>query len=99
MLNWNFLTSDIEEDALILDCRSEDQYKKSTIKGAFSAAFIKKPYGSGPQSMIKLSGFLKSIQNLQNKKKVIVFDEGQGMYACRMLWLLFGIDIENAKIL
>ena len=99
MLNWNFLTAEIEQDALLLDCRSEEQFNQSTVKGAYCASFIKKPFGSGPQSMNKLSGFLKNIQNIQKKRKVIVFDEGEGMYACRMLWLLNGIDITDAKIL
>lgn len=89
----------MESDSLYIDCRSEEQYANGTVKGALGAAFIKKPYGSGPQSSAKLSSYLASLKKAADKKKIIVFDEGEGMYACRMLWLLYGIDLNDAKIL
>lgn len=99
MLNWNFLTDVIDPNALILDCRSEAQYDASTIKNSIGASFIKKPYGSGPQSTGRLWSYLKEIQRLaKDKNSVIVFDEGQGMYACRMAWLLMNLNVET-KIL
>jgi thiosulfate/3-mercaptopyruvate sulfurtransferase len=99
VLNWNFLTDIIDTKSLILDCRSEAQYESSTLKNAVGAAFIKKPYGSGPQSTGKLWAYLKDIQKLaKDRNSVLVFDEGQGMYASRMAWLLMSLGIET-KIL
>ncbi len=98
LLSWNFLAEDLEENAIYLDCRSEELYEKSTIRGAHGAAFIKKPYGSGPQSMQKLSGFVKTIQKIAADKTIIAFDEGEGMYASRMTWVLQASGI-NARML
>ena len=99
MANWNFLTSEPDAGALYLDCRSEDQYEQGTVKGALGAAFIKKPFGSGPQSTQKLSGYLTALKKAVGEKRIVVFDEGEGMYACRMLWMLYGMDINDARIL
>lgn len=98
-MNWNFLTDEFPAHALYLDCRSEDHYAASTLKGAVGAAWVKKPYGSGPASMAKLSGHLIEIKKLAAGREVICFDEGQGMYASRMVWLLSGIGLSEAKMI
>jgi len=100
VLSWNFLTDELDSEALFIDCRSDEHYAKSTIEGAYGASFIKKPYGSGPQSMQKLSGYVKHITGLAEKKSsIICFDEGEGMYASRMTWLLQAAGYANAKML
>lgn len=102
MLSWNFLTESVESDALLLDCRSENQYAQSTIRGAYGAAFIKKPYGSGPQSLAKISGYMGFVLNLVEKEKksgIMVFDEGVGMYASRMAWMLMCAGYAKVVIL
>lgn len=101
-MHWNFLTERLDPDALYFDCRSEGLYAESTIQGAYGAAFAKKPFGSGPQSLSKLSGYLSGvIQAIENEKKssIVVFDEGAGMYASRLTWLLMGAGITDVKIL
>lgn len=99
-LGWSFLTADLEADALLLDCRAEEAYTESTLKGAYSAAPIRKAHGSGPNSMLKLSGFVKSIQKLaEHKKSIVVFDEGMGMFAGKMAWTLKCAGLKNVQIL
>ncbi|MEQ8351127.1 MAG: rhodanese-like domain-containing protein [Leptospiraceae bacterium] len=99
-MSWNFLTPEIPEDSLMLDCRSENQYRESTIKGAVGASFAKKPFGSGPQSMAKLSGFVEDVRNrMQKHRGILIFDEGQGMYASRLGWLLHSAGIKDFMIL
>lgn len=96
---WTFLTYEIEADDLVLDCRSEEAFATSTIKGAYSAALIRKAYGSGPNSLLKLSGFVKSIEKLaQGKKHILVFDEGMGMFAGKMAWVLKCAGLKNVQI-
>lgn len=88
-MSWNFLTDTIPDGALLLDCRSDGPYAKSTLKGALGASYIKKPFGSGPVSLGRLSGFLELIRARADKhSSILVFDEGQGMYAGRMAFLL-----------
>lgn len=102
MLSWNFLNEYIEDGPLYLDCRSESLYDQGTIEGAYGAAYIKKPFGSGPQSLGRLSGFLNAVietAGKMSKSKIIVFDEGVGMYASRMAWLLMGAGFESVQIL
>ena len=80
----------------MLDCRSDNQYRESTIKGALGASFAKKPFGSGPQSMAKLSGFIEDVRNrMQKHHGILIFDEGQGMYASRLGWLLHSAGIKD----
>ncbi|MBL8018350.1 MAG: thiosulfate sulfurtransferase [Leptospirales bacterium] len=99
MIRWNFLTDSLESDALYLDCRSEESYEASTVRGAIGTAFIKKPYGSGAASLAKLGGFLTDLKKKTDTKSTIIcFDEGEGMYACRMTWVLLGMGV-NAKVL
>ncbi len=98
MLSWNFLTDTINENALLLDCRSEKQYDEATIRGARGAAFIKKPYGSGPQSLVKLAGYLQRLLEMAEGREIIVFDEGEGMYASRMMWLLFAAGYSSVRM-
>jgi len=101
---WGFFVTEIESDALLFDCRSEDAYAASTIRGAYCAALIRKPHGSGPNSMLKLTGFVKSIQKIVTeegsaKKKIVVFDEGMGMYAGKLAWLLKSVGLKNVFVL
>ena len=99
-MNWDFLADFIEPNALLLDCRSEDAFSAGTLAGAFGVAAIKKPFGSGPKSMAQLSGIINEILARANgKSSIISFDEGQGMYASRMTWLLHTIGYTKAKML
>lgn len=100
MLQWNFLIDEIPEGALLLDCRSEAQHAEKTVRGAYGAAFIKKPFGSGPQSQAKLSGYLGAVLQLVEKAStVIVFDEGVGMYASKMAWSLISAGYNDVRVL
>ena len=100
MLDWNFLTDTIDPTALLLDCRALDQYSRSTLQDACGAAFVKKPLGSGPKSMQSLWGFLNKVFELaKGKSSIISFDEGGGMYASRMTWILQCAGYSNAKML
>ncbi|MBW7857689.1 MAG: thiosulfate sulfurtransferase [Leptonema sp. (in: Bacteria)] len=98
-LGWTFLAYDIEADDLLLDCRSEEAFTAATIRGAYSAALIRKAHGSGPNSLLKLSGFVKSVQKLaENKKNIIVFDEGMGMFSGKMAWVLKSAGLKNVQV-
>lgn len=96
--DWKFLISEIPENSLLLDCRSIEQFQEKTIKGAYCAAQIKKPYGSSTKSLLKLSSFLQSIINLaENYENIIIFDEGLGMFSGKLCFLLKSI-INTKKI-
>ena len=99
MFDWDFLTDTIDSNALLLDCRSEEAHENLTVRDACGVALIKKPFGSGPKSMVKLSGFIEEIIKLsKDKDSIIAFDEGQGMFASRMLWVLKAAGYKNGKM-
>ena len=96
---WEFLTDEAPNGCLLLDCRSEEAYAQGTLRGAYSAAAVKKPYGSGPKSVAALGSFVAGIRKLAERhSSLICFDEGQGMYASRMTWLLRSLGLKQVKI-
>lgn len=100
-MNWNFLTSEIRENDFLIDCRSVTSYEQETIKGSKYFPFIKKAFGSDPESYKKLSGPVYEIAAMarsQNHPRILVFDEGMGMYAARMVYLLRGADFPETYL-
>ena len=100
--NWNFLKQTIEKDDFIIDCRNQSAYEESTIKGAYYFPFIKKAFGSDTESQKKMYTPLKAILGLindSNKSRVIVFDEGMGMFSARMVYLLRAIGFKESYML
>ena len=88
MSNWNFLKTTIEKDDFIIDCRNQAAYEESTIKDAYYFPFIKKAFGSDTESQKKMYTHLKAILALINdsgKSRVVVYDEGMGMFSARMV--------------
>jgi len=99
-MRWSFLIDATSSRDLLLDCRSEAQYAAGTLPGAYGAALVKKPIGSGPKSQEFLNGMVQSIKKLaKDKETVICFDEGQGMYASRMVWILRSAGLKNVMLL
>lgn len=91
MQSWNFLKNTIEPDDLVIDCRNLNSYNESTVKGAYYFPFIKKAFGSDQESQKKMYYPLYKILELvqeEKKSRIIVFDEGMGMYASRMVYLI-----------
>lgn len=102
MSNWNFLKQTIEKDDFIIDCRNQAAYETTTMKGAYYFPFIKKAFGSDSESQKKLYNPLKAISNLINesgRSRVIVYDEGMGMFSARMVFLLRAIGIKETYML
>ncbi|MBE7410654.1 MAG: thiosulfate sulfurtransferase [Leptospiraceae bacterium] len=102
MSDWNFLKPEIESSDFIIDCRSLQAYEEETIKGAYHFPFIKKAFGSDPESQKKIFCPLKYILNLvseEKKTRIIVFDEGMGMHAARMVLFLRGVGFKETYIL
>ena len=102
MSNWNFLKTTIEKDDFIIDCRNQSAYEESTIKGAYYFPFIKKAFGSDTESQKKMYTPLKAIMGLisdSGKSRVIVFDEGMGMFSARMVFLLRSIGFKESYML
>ena len=98
-MQWEFLTDTISGDSLLLDCRSVENYDTATLTGSVGVSLVKKPFGSGPRSLSLLSDLIGEIEKLaKGKSDVICFDEGQGMYACRMAWLLRSSGLKNVKV-
>lgn len=98
-MDWEFLKRHINSEALLLDCRSENAFQERTIRGAFGAALIKKPFGSGPRSMTQLGGLIAAIVKLAaDRNGILCFDEGQGMYASRMAWILRAAGVKGVEI-
>lgn len=91
MSDWNFLKKTIEKDDFLIDCRSQNAYEEETLQDAYYFPFVKKAFGSDPESQRKLFSPLKLILKLvsdKEKTRIIVFDEGMGMFASRMVYLL-----------
>jgi thiosulfate/3-mercaptopyruvate sulfurtransferase len=98
-LDWKFLISEIPENSLVLDARSEEEFKENTVKGAFNASFIRKPHGSSTKSMLKLSSYLQTIVNLSsNYENIVIFDEGIGMFAGKLCFLLKSVLDKNKNV-
>lgn len=88
-MNWNFIAKEIREDDYLIDCRSLASYEAETLSGAYYYPFIKKAYGTDTESFKKLTGPIFSIaEKAEEKSRILVFDEGMGMYAARMVLLL-----------
>lgn len=90
-MNWNFIKDSILKDDFIIDCRLQASYEEETASGAHFFTFIKKAYGTDNESQKKMSGNIAGIMDLIEKSgcsRVIVFDEGMGMYASRMVYFL-----------
>ena len=100
-LNWNFLTSQISPDDFLIDCRSQSAYEENTLKGAFYFAYSKKAFGSDTESNKKLVGPLQStLAEAQNsgKSRIVVFDEGMGMFSSRLTYLLRGAGFKETYV-
>lgn len=83
----------------MLDCRSESAYQEGTIRGAYGAALIKKPFGSGPRSLARLGALVSAIIDLAaDRNGILCFDEGQGMYASRMTWILRAAGARGVEV-
>ena len=93
MPSWNFLSDTVTTGDLLVDCRNFSSYEAETLVGAFYTPFIKKAFGSDPDSQKKMQGNLDLIKEeaeKAGKKRIVVFDEGMGMYASRLVYLLRG---------
>lgn len=102
MSSWSFLVDSIKDDDFIIDCRAQNLYEEGSFPEAYYFGFIKKAFGSDIESQKKMYGHLKGIIDLiesSNKSRVVVFDEGMGMYAARMVYFLRAGGIKQAYIL
>lgn len=90
-MNWNFLTTETRTGDFLIDCRNITAYEEETLDGASYYPFIKKAFGSDPESFKKLASPVHSIlEEVQSGSysRIVVFDEGMGMFASRMVFLL-----------
>ncbi len=102
MSDWNFLKTELESSDFVIDCRSQQAYEEETVKGAYYFPFIRKAFGSDPESQKKIYCPLKYILNLvgeDKKSRIIVFDEGMGMHASRMVLFLRGVGFKETYLL
>ncbi|MCE9499953.1 MAG: thiosulfate sulfurtransferase [Leptospira sp.] len=102
MSDWNFLKTEIETSDLVIDCRAQSSYEEETVKGCYYFPFIKKAFGSDPESQKKIYNPLKQLMSIADKEKksrIIVFDEGMGMFAARMVYLIRGMGFTEAYLL
>ncbi|MCU0825362.1 MAG: rhodanese-like domain-containing protein [Leptospira sp.] len=100
-MNWSFLKTDIDAGDFLIDCRAQSAYEEETLEGAYYYPFIKKAFGSDPESQKKLYGpLLAVVQEFQKLKKnrIIVFDEGMGMFATRAVYLLRSMGIKECYV-
>jgi thiosulfate/3-mercaptopyruvate sulfurtransferase len=101
-LNWSFLKTEVDAGDFLIDCRSQTAYEQETLEGAYYFPFIKKAFGSDPESHKKLCGPMQSVLNeIQKSKKnrVIVFDEGMGMFSSRMVYFLRAMGFTESFVL
>lgn len=102
MSHWNFLVPAVSPDDFLIDCRSQAQFEQETLTGAYYFPFIKKAFGSDAESQKKMLGPMLEIQKLYStsqKKRIVVFDEGMGMFASRMVFLLRELGIREVFML
>ncbi|MEM7179330.1 MAG: rhodanese-like domain-containing protein [Spirochaetota bacterium] len=102
MSEWRFLQPEIDSNDFIIDCRSLVAYQKKTIEGAYYFPFIKKAFGSDIESQKKMCTPLYKIVEMaleQDKDRIVVFDEGMGMFAARMTFLLRSAGFRETYIL
>ncbi|TGK21905.1 thiosulfate sulfurtransferase [Leptospira fluminis] len=102
MSNWSFLKSDLTDQDFIIDCRSQVQFQESTLKGSCYFPFVKKAFASDPESFKKMLGPLDEVIALakkEGKSRIIVFDEGMGMFAARLTLLLRSAGFVHTYIL
>ncbi|EQA37429.1 rhodanese-like protein [Leptospira inadai serovar Lyme str. 10] len=102
MSNWSFLKSDLSDQDLLIDCRSQAQYQEATLKGAYYFPFVKKAFASDPESFKKMLGPLDEILALakkEGKSRIVVFDEGMGMFAARLTLLLRSAGFVHTYVL
>ena len=102
MSEWSFLKNSISATDFTIDCRSQSSYEEATVKGAYHFPFIKKAYGSDVESEKKILGHLRGIQEKleqDNKTNVLVLDEGMGMFASKMVYLLRALGLKEVYML
>ncbi|MDX1960519.1 MAG: rhodanese-like domain-containing protein [Leptospiraceae bacterium] len=93
-MNWSFLKSEILQGDFLIDCRAQNLYEEGAPPNAFYFPFIKKAFGTDPESLKKMLGALKGIMELSSgNSRILVYDEGMGMYATRMLYLLRAVNL------
>ena len=100
-MNWNFLCDDITDDDFLIDCRVKSEYEKASLEDAYYFPFIKRSVFSDDDSVKKIISSLDGILNLfekSGKGSIVIFDEGIGMYAARMLYLLRSVGCENSYV-
>lgn len=101
MSNWSFLTQEIKPTDFLIDCRNQTSFQEGTIKGAYYFPFVKRAYGSDTESTKKIFGNVQGVINLieaQKKTRVVIFDEGMGMYASRMLYFLRAVGFQESYL-
>ena len=59
--DWSFLKNTISPEDFTIDCRSQGSFEEGTIKGAYYFPFIKKAYGSDPESDKKVLTHVKGV--------------------------------------
>jgi thiosulfate/3-mercaptopyruvate sulfurtransferase len=99
--DWSFLKNTISPGDFTIDCRSQGSFEEGTIKGAYYFPFIKKAYGSDPESDKKVLTHMKGVLDkieAENKSTVVVFDEGMGMFASKMVYLLRAIGLKEVYL-
>jgi thiosulfate/3-mercaptopyruvate sulfurtransferase len=95
-VSWSFLKSEINSGDFLIDCRAQNLFEEGTIPNSFYFPFVKKAYGTDPESLKKILGSLKGVLDLaEGNKRIIVYDEGMGMYATRMLYLLRSVNYKE----
>ncbi|WCL48775.1 rhodanese-like domain-containing protein [Leptospira sp. GIMC2001] len=100
-MNWNFLTQEIKDNDFLIDCRTLNAYEEETLVGAYYYSFIKKAFGSDPESYKKLASPVHAVMaeiQSSGSNRVVVFDEGMGMYAARMLFFIRSMGFKEAYL-
>jgi thiosulfate/3-mercaptopyruvate sulfurtransferase len=99
--NWSFLTDSFDTNDFIIDCRAQNLYEEGSFPDAHYFPFIKKAFGTDIESQKKMYGQIKGILEIleaSEKSRVLVFDEGMGMFAARMLYFLRCAGIKESYL-
>jgi thiosulfate/3-mercaptopyruvate sulfurtransferase len=101
-LNWNFITKEIKPGDYCIDCRNVTSYDEEAIEGSYCYPFIKKAFGSDTESYKKLSSpvyYILDDAKEKNKNRIVVYDEGMGMFSARMVFLLRSAGFKETYLL
>ena len=98
----NWVKNNINNKRLVIvDVRNYKEYKKGHVKGAVNIPSLQNLFDSNTWKMPKLD-FLKELfskAGIDNKSLVVIYDNGEFLWAARLYWVLDVLGHKNVALL